>query len=152
MYASLKNVEITFAYDLFDQFGDIHLCMTFLLLCLSDSDLEFLSKYCFSLSYINLKGCISVTDISISNLIRRCFKLSSLVVCDTAFGKNSIQALCSSIPQFADASASHHVNRHYDSLAANLETLHMGFCKGKYYFTLSFEGRLFSLVFRENLF
>ncbi|KAK4834351.1 hypothetical protein QYF36_021203 [Acer negundo] len=95
-----------------------------------DSDLEFISKCCVSLSYLNLKGCSSVTDISISNLILRCIKLHSILVCDTSFGMNSIQALCSGISKFGNSSASHFGDRHLDSLASSLQTLHMGCCKG----------------------
>ncbi|KAK3226776.1 hypothetical protein Dsin_006638 [Dipteronia sinensis] len=97
---------------------------------ISDSDLEFISKHCVSLSYLNLKGCSSVTDISISNLILRCIKLHSIVVCDTSFGTNSIQALCSGISKLGNSSASHFGDRHLDSLASSLQTLHMGRCKG----------------------
>ncbi|KAL5743171.1 hypothetical protein ACOSP7_029903 [Xanthoceras sorbifolium] len=95
-----------------------------------DSDMEFISKHCVSLSFLNLKGCISVTDISISNLILRCVKLHSILVCDTSFGMNSIQALCSRIPKLGNSSASHFGKRNLDSLASNLQTLHMGCCKG----------------------
>ncbi|TXG58310.1 hypothetical protein EZV62_016139 [Acer yangbiense] len=95
-----------------------------------DSDLEFISKHCVSLSYLNLKGCSSVTDNSISNLILRCIKLNSILVCDTSFGMNSIQALCSGISKFGNSSASHFGDGHLDSLASSLQTLHMGCCKG----------------------
>ncbi|KAJ4705164.1 BTB/POZ domain-containing protein FBL11 [Melia azedarach] len=95
---------------------------------LCDSDLEFISKYCVSLVYLNLKGCISVTDVCVSNLIRRCIKLHSIIVCDTYFGVNSVRALCSEFPD-GNSSASHG-KRHFDSLASNLQTLHMSCCHG----------------------
>lgn len=109
---------------------------------MSDSDLEFISKYCVSLVYLNLKGCISVTDVCVSNLIRRCIKLHSIIVCDTYFGVNSVRALCSEFPD-GNSSASHG-KRHFDSLASNLQTLHMSCCHGEYYF-------LFSLSLQTNL-
>ncbi|KAF2296472.1 hypothetical protein GH714_038330 [Hevea brasiliensis] len=39
---------------------------------ISDLDLQYITGLCVSLRYINLKGCISVTDTGMSNLIRRC--------------------------------------------------------------------------------
>ena len=62
-----------------------------------DLDLQYISKFCASLHDLNLKGCISVTDVGISNIICNCMKLHSIVVCDTTFGKNSVLALCSGI-------------------------------------------------------
>ncbi|KAJ9181420.1 hypothetical protein P3X46_009553 [Hevea brasiliensis] len=96
---------------------------------ISDLDLQYITGLCVSLRYINLKGCISVTDTGMSNLIRRCGKLHSILVCDTSFGINSIQALCSSITSFGPA-ASDFEKRCSDSLAFKLQTLHMGGCKG----------------------
>ncbi|KAK2655154.1 hypothetical protein Ddye_008206 [Dipteronia dyeriana] len=43
---------------------------------------------------------------------------------------NSIQALCSGISKLGNSSASHFGDRHLDSLASSLQTLHMGCCKG----------------------
>ena len=56
-----------------------------------------ISKFCASLHDLNLKRCISVTDVGISNLICKCMKLHSIVVCNTSFGKNSVLALCSGV-------------------------------------------------------
>lgn len=103
---------------------------------MSDADLEFISKYCVSLGYINIKGCISVTDVCISNLIRRCIKLQSIIVCDTSFGVYSIQALCSEVP-YCNSSALCG-KRNFNTLASNLQMLHMACCNGEYYFLFSF--------------
>ncbi|XP_031253522.1 BTB/POZ domain-containing protein FBL11 isoform X3 [Pistacia vera] len=89
-----------------------------------DSDLEFISKYCVSLGYLNIKGCIAVTDVGISNVICRCIELHSIVVCDTSFGMNSILALCSAAPKFGNSTG------HFGKRASNLQKLHMGCCKG----------------------
>lgn len=98
-----------------------------------DSDLLYISNFCVSLHYLNLKGCISVTDVGISNLICRCVKLHSILVCDTSFGINSILALCSASTNFGASSATHFGKRHSNTLAYKLQTLHMGGCKGGYY-------------------
>ncbi|XP_044465287.1 BTB/POZ domain-containing protein FBL11 isoform X2 [Mangifera indica] len=89
-----------------------------------DLDLEFISKYCVSLGYLNIKGCISVTDVGISNVICRCIELHSIVVCNTSFGMNSILALCSAAPKFGNATG------HFGKRASNLLKLHIGCCKG----------------------
>ncbi|XP_008241274.1 PREDICTED: BTB/POZ domain-containing protein FBL11 isoform X1 [Prunus mume] len=94
---------------------------------LYDSDLQYISRFCVSLQYVNLKGCTSLTDVGIASLLRRCIKLHSVLVCDTSFGINSVLALCSS--------SSNHIaveqieNELLDSLALNLQILHMGSCK-----------------------
>ncbi|KAF7818760.1 BTB/POZ domain-containing protein FBL11 [Senna tora] len=94
-----------------------------------DSDLQYISKLCVSLQHLNLKGCISVTDNGISDLIRKCMKLNSIMVCDTSFGINSIQAL-SSATECASFASLHSRDMHLSSIAANLQTLHMGGCLG----------------------
>lgn len=95
-----------------------------------DLDLQYITGLCVSLKYINLKGCVSVTDTGISNLICRCSKLHSILVCDTSFGINSIQALCSGITSFGPA-ASDLEKRCSDTLAFKLQTLHIGGCMGE---------------------
>ncbi|XP_057951547.1 BTB/POZ domain-containing protein FBL11 isoform X4 [Malania oleifera] len=92
-----------------------------------NSDLQNISELCVSLHYLNLKGCISVTDVGISILIKSCIKLHSIVVCDTSFGRNSVLALCSDIPNFP---AEHFERKHASWSAFKLQTLHMGGCKG----------------------
>lgn len=99
---------------------------------MSDLDLEFISKYCVSLGYLNIKGCISVTDVGISNVICRCIELHSIVVCNTSFGMNSILALCSAAPKFGNATG------HFGKRASNLLKLHIGCCKGEYFLIVSF--------------
>ncbi|WCJ34349.1 BTB/POZ domain-containing protein FBL11 [Euphorbia peplus] len=94
-----------------------------------DLDLRCIKEQCVSLQYINLKGCISVTDIGISSLISDCLKLHSIVVCDTSFGIYSVQALCSLTSNIgpSDYECS---KRCLSALAFKLQTLHMGGCKG----------------------
>ncbi|XVF07718.1 hypothetical protein REPUB_Repub06bG0163800 [Reevesia pubescens] len=94
-----------------------------------DSDIQYISKLCVSLCYLNLKGCISVTDVCIANLICRCTKLHSLLVCQTSFGMNSILALCTASPSFSNSPTAQFGKKHLDSLASNLQLLHMGGCK-----------------------
>ncbi|XP_050380363.1 BTB/POZ domain-containing protein FBL11 isoform X2 [Argentina anserina] len=94
---------------------------------LCDSDLQYISKFLVSLQYLNLKGCISLTDVGIASLLLKCCKLHSVLVCDTSFGVNSVLALCSSPSDYA---AGHHVEiEHIKPLAFNLQALHMGGCK-----------------------
>ncbi|XP_062166562.1 BTB/POZ domain-containing protein FBL11 isoform X4 [Alnus glutinosa] len=96
---------------------------------LCDLDLQYISKFCASLQDLNLKACISVTDVGISNLLCKCMKLHSIVVCDTSFGIKSVLALCSSISDHDnDPAASFELT--HNSLAFNLQKLHMGGCKG----------------------
>ncbi|KAK4281625.1 hypothetical protein QN277_013094 [Acacia crassicarpa] len=94
-----------------------------------DSDLRYISKICLSLHHLNLRGCISVTDTGISDLIIKCIKLNSIVVCDTSFGENSVQALSSAISDCGSFSF-HFRDKHLSSVASNLQTLHMGGCRG----------------------
>ncbi|KAM7255015.1 hypothetical protein ACFE04_020256 [Oxalis oulophora] len=90
--------------------------------------LEHITKFLISLRFINLKGCISLTDVCISNLLRSCIKLQSVIVCDTSFGMNSILALCSSIPNF-NSNSVEFGKKEKNSLASALQTLHIGGCK-----------------------
>ncbi|KAG8648659.1 hypothetical protein MANES_08G022900v8 [Manihot esculenta] len=76
-----------------------------------------------------LEGRSDISDTGISNLICRCSKLHSILVCDTSFGINSIQALCSGITSFGPA-ASDLEKRCSDTLAFKLQTLHIGGCMG----------------------
>ncbi|XP_022767143.1 BTB/POZ domain-containing protein FBL11 isoform X9 [Durio zibethinus] len=94
-----------------------------------DSDVQYFSKFCVSLCYLNLKGCISLTDVCIANLIRRCTKLHSILVCHTSFGMNSILALCTASRSFSNSLTAKFGKMHLDSLASNLQLLHMGGCK-----------------------
>ncbi|KAJ8754075.1 hypothetical protein K2173_001973 [Erythroxylum novogranatense] len=96
---------------------------------LSDSDLQDISAFCGSLQYLNLKGCTSVTDVGISNLVLTCHKLHSLMVCDTSFGINSVRALCSPI-ETCDSSIVHSGKIYLHTLVRNLQILHIGGCKG----------------------
>ncbi|OMO82139.1 hypothetical protein CCACVL1_12065 [Corchorus capsularis] len=94
-----------------------------------DSDIQHITKFCISLYYLNLKGCTSVTDICIANLIRSCTKLHSIVVCHTSFGTNSILALCTVSPSFSDCTTTEFGKKHSNTVASNLQLLHMGGCK-----------------------
>ncbi|CAN0879897.1 BTB/POZ domain-containing protein FBL11 [Linum grandiflorum] len=94
-----------------------------------DLDLQHVSKLCVTLLHLNLKACISVTDIGIANLLCRCVHLNSLLVCDTSFSMNSVSALCSATGTLGASSASYHEKRDYP-LTSKLQTLHFGGCKG----------------------
>ncbi|XP_059463633.1 BTB/POZ domain-containing protein FBL11 isoform X2 [Corylus avellana] len=96
---------------------------------LCDLDLQYISKFRASLQDLNLKGCISLTDVGISNLLCKCMKLHSIVVCDTSFGIKSVLALCSGISDHDNHPAAC-VGLKHNSLAFNLRKLHMGGCKG----------------------
>ncbi|KAF3956764.1 hypothetical protein CMV_018147 [Castanea mollissima] len=96
---------------------------------LCDLDLQCISKFCASLHDVNLKGCISVTDVGISNLICNCMKLHSIAACDTSFGKNSVLALCSSISSYYGNSSADDLGWNHNSLISNLQKLHIGGCK-----------------------
>ncbi|KAK8473609.1 hypothetical protein PHAVU_001G188000 [Phaseolus vulgaris] len=95
----------------------------------SDLGLQYISKLCVSLCHLNIKGCISVTDIGISDLISTSKKLNSIVVCDTSFGVNSVQALCSAISDSGNISL-HSRDKRLNSAVSNFETLHIGGCQG----------------------
>ena len=101
---------------------------------LADYDLKNISEFCASLCYMNLRGCTSVTDAGISVLILRCVELHSLFVCDTSFGRNSILALTSGIPNLNHFPTQPIENNHAKSLAFKLQVLHMGGCNGEYFF------------------
>ncbi|KAL0333453.1 UNVERIFIED_CONTAM: BTB/POZ domain-containing protein FBL11 [Sesamum angustifolium] len=92
---------------------------------ISDSDLLVISEVCPSLSYINLKGCTSVTDHGIAVMILRCKMLQSVLACDTSFRNNSILALSSGI-----SSVTQHNESHFPLIAHKLLTLHIGGCHG----------------------
>ncbi|XP_018839772.1 BTB/POZ domain-containing protein FBL11 isoform X2 [Juglans regia] len=94
-----------------------------------DLDLQYISKFCSSLHELNIQGCISVTDVGISNLLRKCMKLHSIVVCDTSFGVNSVLSLCSGVTNHGGFPVAHFGRKH-KSLAFSLQKLHMGGCKG----------------------
>ncbi|KAK3043566.1 hypothetical protein RJ639_002145 [Escallonia herrerae] len=94
-----------------------------------DFELKKVTELCVSLCYLNLKGCTSMTDAGIADLILRCVKLHSIVICDTSFGQHSVMALCSSKPNF-DHSAAPQINEDSHSLAYKLQTLHIGGCTG----------------------
>ncbi|XP_009141578.1 BTB/POZ domain-containing protein FBL11 isoform X2 [Brassica rapa] len=84
---------------------------------LYDKDLRSISRSCGSLCYLNIKGCALLSDACIAYVIERCKSLHSLIVCYTSFSENSVLALC------ADTSVT-------NSLASNLQMLHMSKCEG----------------------
>lgn len=91
---------------------------------------------CVSLSYINLKGCTSVSDGGFAVVILECVNLHSIVVCETSFGQNSIRALCSCIPGCDRLTSSQTKGSNSTSLAHKLQKLHMGGCIGKFFLFL----------------
>ncbi|XP_004305356.1 PREDICTED: BTB/POZ domain-containing protein FBL11-like [Fragaria vesca subsp. vesca] len=93
---------------------------------MADSDLQYISDVFVSLQYLNLRGCISLTDVGIASLLLKCRKLHSVLVCDTYFGVNSVLALCSS-PSYYIA-GQYIENEHLEPVAFNLQALHMGGC------------------------
>lgn len=99
-----------------------------------DHDLQSLSRACVSLSYINLKGCTSVSDGGIAVVILECINLHSIVVCETSFGDNSIMALCSHLPGGDRLASAQTEGNNSMSLAHKLQKLHMGGCMGKIFF------------------
>ncbi|PSR98499.1 BTB/POZ domain-containing protein [Actinidia chinensis var. chinensis] len=103
----------------------------------SDYDLKNISEFCSSLCYLNLRGCTSVTDAGISVLVLRSANLHSLVVCDTSFGRNSVLALSSGIPNLDHLPTQQIEKKHAKSLAFKLQVLHMGGCNGVDEITLS---------------
>lgn len=97
-----------------------------------DSDLHNIaSKLCASLRYLNLNGCISVTDAGISFVLLKCVLLHSVFLCDTYFGQRSVLALCSGVRNFEDL-VEPQVEKPLQSLAYKLHTLHIGGCMGKW--------------------
>ncbi|XP_077241234.1 ubiquitin-protein ligase isoform X2 [Tasmannia lanceolata] len=96
---------------------------------ITDLDLLNISVLSGSLSYLNLEGCTSVTDVGISKLICKCMNLSSLLVSDTYFGRDSILALCSDSPFFIGFPGVHPDRKYSCTLAFRLQQLHIGGCK-----------------------
>ena len=103
-------------------FASCQLLTVLWMLLFSDSDLQDISEFCVSLCYLNLKACTSVTDTGMSILIRRCIKLQSILVCDTSFGRNSILALCCSLPNSGNSVAVDFGNKQQNSVALKLQT------------------------------
>lgn len=101
---------------------------------MADSDLQYISDVFVSLQYLNLRGCISLTDVGIASLLLKCRKLHSVLVCDTYFGVNSVLALCSS-PSYYIA-GQYIENEHLEPVAFNLQALHMGGCNRECHFYL----------------
>ncbi|XP_031129352.1 BTB/POZ domain-containing protein FBL11 isoform X1 [Ipomoea triloba] len=95
---------------------------------ISDRHLFFFTEFCPSLCYVNLRGCISLTDDGISVVLLKCIKLHSILVCDTYFGRNSVLALCYGASKFEN-SAAPKFEDFSQSLASRLQVLHMGGCK-----------------------
>ncbi|XP_062117547.1 BTB/POZ domain-containing protein FBL11 isoform X3 [Humulus lupulus] len=91
---------------------------------LCDSDLLYIAKFCINLQHLNLNGCTTLTDVGMSNLLHRCLRLKSILVCHTTFGLNSVLALCSDFHGYDNTSTQISV-----SLAFNIQTLHIGDCK-----------------------
>ncbi|KAL8505061.1 hypothetical protein ACS0TY_016319 [Phlomoides rotata] len=90
---------------------------------ISDSDLFIISEVCPSLSYINIKGCTSVSDHGISTMILKCKMLKSILACDTSFGNQSVLALCPGLSNETTKSG-----KHLQLMASKLLTLHIGGC------------------------
>lgn len=97
-----------------------------------DVDLHIISGFSSSLSHLNLKGCSSVTDMGISQLVSNCMNLCSLLVSDTDFGRNSVLALCSDVPLPAHLLGLHHHHMHLSTLAFQLQQLHICGCKSEW--------------------
>ncbi|CAI9097792.1 OLC1v1034284C1 [Oldenlandia corymbosa var. corymbosa] len=93
---------------------------------ISDSDLQAVAISCASLCFLNISGCLSVTDAGISFVILNCLSLESLLACDTSFGPQSVLALCSIEPIPEDTK----VRIPLQSRAYKLQTLHIGGCSG----------------------
>lgn len=127
------SFSFPYSYGVF-YFASFTTLLMFSQIFVPDSDIQYIAKFCVSLCYLNLKGCISLTDVCIANLIRRCTKLHSIVVCHTSFGMNSILALCTASSILSNSPTAQFGKKHLDSLAANLQLLHMGGCKCKDHF------------------
>ncbi|RAL44579.1 hypothetical protein DM860_003338 [Cuscuta australis] len=95
---------------------------------ISDRHIFFFTEFCPSLCYVNLRGCISLTDDGISVLLLKCINLHSIFVCDTYFGRNSVLALCHGASKF-DGSEALKCKDLSSSVASKLQILHMGGCK-----------------------
>lgn len=96
---------------------------------LTDSDLRSISNICPSLSYLSLRGCVSITDAALSVMIAKCMKLHSLLACYTSFSQSSVQSLCSS-PYNINQNLELDSGRNFYSLANKLQLLHISCCKG----------------------
>ncbi|KAL8152916.1 hypothetical protein V2J09_010676 [Rumex salicifolius] len=96
----------------------------------NDSDLHGISECFVSLCYLDIKGCFSVTDIGISDFIRRSARLHSLIASDTLFGKHSTAALCNRLPKSASLSVTHLENKGAKCSYIDIQLLHIGGCKG----------------------
>ncbi|XP_008788422.2 BTB/POZ domain-containing protein FBL11 isoform X2 [Phoenix dactylifera] len=95
---------------------------------LNDLDLLKLSALSDSLSYLNIKGCTLVTDAGISKLLCKCFKILSLILSYTSFGRNSILTLCSGhIYGFPEI---HHNHKYSNTMAFRLQQLDISGCTG----------------------
>ncbi|XP_012835815.1 PREDICTED: BTB/POZ domain-containing protein FBL11 [Erythranthe guttata] len=92
---------------------------------LRDSDLCIISEVCRSLSYVNIKGCTSVTDHGISKMILICKRLKSILACDTSFGNGSVVAFSSGISTETEQS-----ENNSQLMVFKLLTLHVGGCHG----------------------
>ncbi|XP_047333448.1 BTB/POZ domain-containing protein FBL11 [Impatiens glandulifera] len=95
-----------------------------------DIVLKKISELCPSLCYLNIRGCTSVTDAGISNLLHNSLKLHSILACYTSFGERSIVALTSCLPNLGLFPAMEIEATHNESLASQLQTLHIGGCRG----------------------
>lgn len=94
----------------------------------SDQELNHIAEFCVSLCYLNIGGCLAVTDTGIGNFILRCRKLHSIIATDTSFGRYSASALCSRVVdsrylQMED-------EKHLELSDIYLQVLHIGGCKG----------------------
>ncbi|KAK6944004.1 hypothetical protein RJ641_025106 [Dillenia turbinata] len=92
---------------------------------LADSDLFDIAGLCISLMYLNLKGCVSISDVGLSRFIDKCKVLHSIVASDTSFGKDSVAVLCSGISGSSRASKllKLHIGGCYDIDEATLQEL-----------------------------
>ncbi|GFS28914.1 ubiquitin-protein ligase [Actinidia rufa] len=106
----------------------------------SDASKLYMSRALLSnVTKLTLEGRVdvSVTDAGISVLVLRSANLHSLVVCDTSFGRNSVLALSSGIPNLDHLPTQKIEKKHAKSLAFKLQVLHMGGCNGVDEITLS---------------
>uniref|UniRef100_A0A2N9IEU6 BACK domain-containing protein n=1 Tax=Fagus sylvatica TaxID=28930 RepID=A0A2N9IEU6_FAGSY len=83
-----------------------------------------------NITKLTLEGRSDLCDVGISNLLCSCMKLHSIVVCDTSFGEKSVLALCSGISSNYGNYPATDFGRKHNSLASNLQKLHIGGCKG----------------------
>ncbi|KMT06840.1 hypothetical protein BVRB_7g159950 isoform A [Beta vulgaris subsp. vulgaris] len=95
----------------------------------SDLELNDIAEFCVYLCYLNIRGCLSVTDNGIANLILRCSKLHSIIATDTSFGRNSASSLCSKVLDSGQPQMGLD-KEHIELSDINLQVLHIGGCKG----------------------